>query len=65
LAGSILVGLGFVVVVVTLLVINNLFSKYWKPFEWGLMPTYRFTDTAHELDKSKEPVIQESKVNGK
>jgi len=37
LAGSILTMLGFVVLVVGILTINNLFSKYWKPvklYEW-------------------------------
>lgn len=31
LAGSILTGLSFVVFVITIVVINNIFSKYWKP----------------------------------
>ena len=31
LAGSILTGLGFIVVVVTAVAINNILHKYWKP----------------------------------
>jgi hypothetical protein len=31
LAGSILIMLGFIVIVLGVLIINNLFSKYWKP----------------------------------
>lgn len=34
LAGSILTGLGFIVVFITILVINNLLHKYWKPVKW-------------------------------
>ena len=31
LAGSILTGLAFIVIVATIVVINNIISKYWKP----------------------------------
>ena len=65
LAGSILIGLGLIAIIVTLLAINNLLSKYWKPLDWGLMPSYRFIDPVPELDKSKEPAMQEPKVNAK
>ena len=34
LAGSILTGLGFIVVFITILVINNLLAKYWKPIQF-------------------------------
>ena len=34
LAGSILTGLGFIVIAITVLVINNLCSKYWRPIKW-------------------------------
>ena len=33
-AGSILTGLGFIVVVICILIINNLFYEYWKPIKW-------------------------------
>ena len=31
LAGSVLTGLGFLVVVVTVVAVNNILHKYWKP----------------------------------
>lgn len=34
LAGSILTGLGFIVIAITVLVINNLLAKYWRPVKW-------------------------------
>ena len=34
LAGSILTCLGFVVIAIAVLVINNLCAKYWKPVKW-------------------------------
>ena len=33
LASSILVGLGTIVLIIVLLVINNLFAKFWKPVD--------------------------------
>jgi hypothetical protein len=49
LAGSILTGLGFVVVVITAVVINNIIHKYWKSFGWKIFPVY----------VEKEPVTYE------
>lgn len=34
LAGSILTGLALVVAVITIVIINNIFHKYWKPIQW-------------------------------
>jgi len=34
LAGSILTCLGFVVIAIAVLVINNLCAKYWRPVKW-------------------------------
>jgi len=38
LAGSILTMMGFVVVVIGILAINNLLHKYWKPVTWIRYP---------------------------
>ena len=49
LAGSILTMLGFVVVVVGIVIINNIIHKYWKPVKifsadsWYVNPPHRFT----------------------
>ena len=50
LAGSILTALGFVVVIVAAVVVNNILHKYWKPIRvftpdsWSAMnPPERFT----------------------
>jgi hypothetical protein len=56
LAGSILTAMGFIVVTIGVIVINNLIAKYWKDlgwFKWHYEPV-RFasqeeTDKAHEL----------------
>jgi hypothetical protein len=34
LVGSILFGLGLTVLTIAIVVINNIFSKYWKPVKW-------------------------------
>jgi hypothetical protein len=63
LAGSILTGLAFIIAVVVIVIINNIFSKYWKPVQWikyeDRFPSARFV-TEEELVKSgekKEPTI--------
>jgi hypothetical protein len=63
LAGSILTCLGFIVVAMAILVINNLCSKYWKPIAW-----IRYDDASHdlpprfvtqeEIDKTNEPKLK-------
>jgi len=63
LAGSILTCLGFIVVAMAILVINNLCSKYWKPITW-----IRYDDASHDLpprfvtqeevDKTVEPKLK-------
>jgi hypothetical protein len=54
LAGSILTALGFIVIVIAAVIINNIIHKYWKSFGWKLFPVY--------LDK--EPIVyEEPKLN--
>jgi hypothetical protein len=56
LAGSILTVLGFVVITLGVVLVNNILHKYWKPVRifttdsWNLNPTMQYT-TAEELDK--------------
>ena len=62
LAGSILTMMGFVVIVIGLIVINNLISKYWKNLGWfsNMWMTQqpaRFA-SPEELDKSHEPSVK-------
>ena len=64
LAGSVLVMMGFVIIVVGVVVINNIIAKYWKPLgwfkSWGLTWDHhdaRFAEP-HELDKSNEPKVK-------
>jgi hypothetical protein len=40
LAGTILTALGFIVIVIAAVVINNIIHKYWKSFGWNLLPMY-------------------------
>lgn len=63
LAGSILTMMGFVVIVIGIIVINNIIHKYWKPVRiftpdsWNINPPQRFisedelTRVAPHLDK--------------
>jgi hypothetical protein len=55
LAGSILTMLEFIIVVAGIIVINNLFSNYWKPITWikyGDLPS-RFI-TREELAEQEQ-----------
>jgi hypothetical protein len=62
LAGSILTGLALIIVVITVVIINNIFSKYWKPIKWIKydMPP-RFA-SQEELDRIA-PTLSEHKVS--
>ena len=64
LAGSVLTMMGFVVIMIGLVIINNIIHKYWKPLGWfktmGLTfdnGSARFAEP-HELDKSNEPKVK-------
>jgi hypothetical protein len=50
LAGSILTMLAFIVVVIGIVVINNIFSKYWKPVQWMRMLDHPIYVTREELE---------------
>ena len=59
LAGSILTMLGFVVVAIGILIINNLFSKYWKAVTW-----LKFNYHPVYFDaKTGEPLVRQENTN--
>ena len=51
LAGSILTALGFVVIVIAAVVVNNIISKYWKSWGWNFLPDY--------MQREQETVVHE------
>lgn len=61
LAGSILTMMGFVVVTIGIIVINNLIAKYWKElgwFKWHFShepARFATPEELNSIDKSKEP----------
>lgn len=44
--GTILIGLGVIIVSLVILLLNNLFNKYWKPVKFTLynIPHYTYAD---------------------
>jgi hypothetical protein len=60
LAGSILTALGFVVVIIAIVIVNNILHKYWKPVKifsadsWHINPPQRFAES-HEIEPEKIP----------
>jgi hypothetical protein len=67
LAGSILTALGFIVVIGAVIVINNLFHKFWKPVRiftsdsWILNAPSRYA-TADEIAEVNDPKAVDKKV---
>jgi hypothetical protein len=58
LAGSILTALGFIIIVIAAVVINNIIHKYWKSFGWNFFPVY-------VQKEEKEVVYEEPKLDKK
>jgi hypothetical protein len=54
LAGSILTGLSLIIAVCTIIVINNLLHKYWKPIQWMRMQDHPFYTQSEPV----EPIIE-------
>jgi hypothetical protein len=59
LIGAILVGLGFSVVGIVIVFLNNLFAKYWNPIGWPSMmsappPSYIQDEDRIDADPKKE-----------
>jgi hypothetical protein len=54
LAGSILTMMGFIVVVIGIVVINNIFHKYWKPVQWMRMLDHPVYVTREELSEKEK-----------
>jgi len=56
LAGSILVMIALVVIVIGIVVINNIFHKYWQPVQWMKMMNHPMYITREEpVVEHKEP----------
>jgi len=64
LAGSILTVLGFIVIVIGLVAINNIIARHWRPVRiftedsWhGIGASARFAEP-QEIEKSQEPPLE-------
>lgn len=63
LAGSILITLGFIVVIGAMVIINNLLHKYWKPVRvfttdsWNINPPMFMQEQA-KVEPAIEPAIE-------
>jgi hypothetical protein len=51
LAGSIITGLGFIIVFIVIVIINNILHQYWKPIKW-----IRIMD--HPMYVSREELVE-------
>jgi hypothetical protein len=63
-SASILITIGTVVIVMGIIIVNNLFDRYWKPvkmFRYEYRPVYyRQDEPASEVDKTVEPKMEET-----
>jgi len=63
-SASILITIGTVVIVMGIIIINNLFDRYWKPikmFKYEYKPVYyRQDEPVAEVDKTVEPTMEET-----
>ena len=57
LAGSILTALGFIVIVIAAVIINNIIHKYWKSFGWKFFPAFFEREMTYQ-----EPTLDKKKV---
>lgn len=57
LAGSILTGLALVIAVITIVAINNIIHKYWKPIQWLKIIDYPATYSSNEIGHP-EPIAE-------
>ena len=62
--GSILFSFGFIVIAMAVLLLNNIYSKFWKPIEWRILPdvTYHFIEPTNEV-KEQNDVERKPKSN--
>ena len=62
-SASILITIGVVVIVMGIIIVNNLFDRYWKPvkmFKYEYRPVYyRQDEPVAEVDKTVEPKMEE------
>ena len=54
LIGSILVGVGFIVLVAVMVVINNILSRYWRPVNFGMMIPKIFSESPGRFATDEE-----------
>ena len=55
LAGALLIGIGSIVIAAVVLVINNLFAKFWKPITWQIYNPHSYPTT---VDTDADNVVQ-------
>ena len=60
LAGSILVSVGMAMIGMMILVLNNLFSKYWKPIR-----LFVYENRPYKLEELLEPTIEPDPIHKK
>jgi hypothetical protein len=63
--GSILFSVGFIILGAMIVVLNNLFSKYWKPIKWQVYNPVDFTVVDHETIEELKRTMSRQKDDRK
>ena len=70
LTSALLLSLGVIVIVAGALVVNNMIHRWWKPFEWTIVPStwkqvassdFKDLETMAKSHEKKDPVLDEIK----
>jgi hypothetical protein len=65
LAGSILTGLALIVAVITIVAINNIISKYWKPIRIFTADSLNFNPPSRFIDPEEVKIPPKLDESGK
>ena len=65
LAGSILIGLALIIVVITMVAINNIVFKYWKPVRIFTADSFQFNPPSRFVDPEEVKIPPKLDESGK
>jgi hypothetical protein len=65
LAGSILIGLALIIVVITMVAINNIVFKYWKPMRIFTADSFQFNPPSRFVDPEEVKIPPKLDESGK
>lgn len=65
LVGSILFSFAAIILVVMIIIINNLFNKYWKPIRWQIFDPQDVHIVDHKVIEELKQSLEKQKIDKK